>query len=71
MLKSGQLSYQVHVVETEEFRTHKTIAAASASLILQVASDMSQYLAVASKTLEEKTTSCLLQQKSKGKQIKN
>ena len=49
MLKYGQLSHQFHVVETG-IQDIQAITAASASLILQAASDISQYLVVAAKS---------------------
>ena len=51
MLKSSQLSHQIYATETEEFKTYKPLqTAALASLILQAASDMSQYLVASSKS---------------------
>ena len=57
MLKSGQLSHQLHAVETDDRGIQdiiEIITAASASLIIQATSDMSQYLLVASKSSEGK-----------------
>ena len=49
MLKYGQLSHQFQVVETG-IQDIQANTAASASLILQAASDISQYLVVAAKS---------------------
>ena len=58
MLKSGQLFHQFQVVETG-IQDKQTITA-SVSLILQAASDMSQYLELHQKSQAEKLTPCLL-----------